>query len=91
MTSIYKTFTGYIDLDKLVSISNASLTMYKKAAFEMHFQLMDQPVRYEREPDYYIDGETDDQRLNNLQNDIDKIVLEWEKWKIYKYYYKIPS
>lgn len=55
MTSpIYKTFYGkYIDLDRLVSVSEASFEDRMGhggyfVSFEMQFQLMEQPLKYTR-------------------------------------------
>ena len=48
----YKTFYGkYIDLDRLISISEAKTELIESwynVSFEMHFQLMEKPLKFSR-------------------------------------------
>jgi hypothetical protein len=103
---IYKTFFGtYIDLDKLVSVGKAEFIDRIGCGgwfvgFEMHFQLMDKPIYFERilhEPEEYsynpneirkfqIVRSADDKLkcVENLQKQIDELVSDWKSFKDYK-------
>jgi hypothetical protein len=56
---IYKTFTGkYIDIDRLISISDAYFEREQHGymiVFDMHFQLLEKPIRYHEFFFHYVD------------------------------------
>ena len=80
---IYKTFFGkYIDLSKLVFVSDAYFETYK-VHFELYFQILDVPIVYTRDLTFNECGLDDEYELaiSNLQSQVNEIIKAWEDFK----------
>jgi hypothetical protein len=96
--TIVKTFIGkHIDLSKVVAISDAEFIDRMGSGgfyvgFDIHIQLLDNPIRYERKfeydeddrsghrpsPVYWRDGNTP-LAVKRLQGQIDQLIQQWQQ------------
>lgn len=99
MNSIIKTFIGkHIDLSKVVAISDARFINRMGfggyfVGFEIHCQLLDKPIIYERKFDWdesergdvraiiYGEDEQTPLAVERLQKQIDELIEQWKQLK----------
>lgn len=84
MEPIYKMFTGqHIDLDKIVTISDAKLIepdgWASSVSFHIIVQLQDNPLSYS----YQIEDNDTDKTLSSIQEKIDNLIQVWKEYKKY--------